>query len=212
MIPAAHSMDTVWFAVDADGCVGVFDSWEGGAVPLGAATVVDSFDELRLVPATEPRRQVVYDVPDGHATGAAVLTRIVVDDLAPFVAMLAAGEASWALASRGVAIVVVPDAALFRLLHEGGLCRGCESVEDRFTESHEATQLGLYAYEHPIYGSAEPYVREMRPSRPLLVEALPSAMRDAIAAVRLPLRFAEQSSVQPRGLVKSHVWGSDDDE
>jgi hypothetical protein len=31
--PAAHSMDTTWFAVDADGCVGVFDSGEGGAVP-----------------------------------------------------------------------------------------------------------------------------------------------------------------------------------
>jgi hypothetical protein len=31
--PAAHSMDTTWFAVDADGCVGMFDSGEGGAVP-----------------------------------------------------------------------------------------------------------------------------------------------------------------------------------
>jgi hypothetical protein len=31
--PAAHSMDTTWFAIDADGCVGVFSSNEGGAVP-----------------------------------------------------------------------------------------------------------------------------------------------------------------------------------
>jgi hypothetical protein len=31
--PAAHSMDTTWFAIDADGCVGVFGSNEGGAVP-----------------------------------------------------------------------------------------------------------------------------------------------------------------------------------
>jgi|GEM_PF-2515239 len=32
--PAAHSMDTHWFAVDADGNIGYFDSSEGGAVPI----------------------------------------------------------------------------------------------------------------------------------------------------------------------------------
>jgi hypothetical protein len=32
--PAAHSMDTDWFAIDADGNIGVFQSGEGGAVPL----------------------------------------------------------------------------------------------------------------------------------------------------------------------------------
>ncbi len=31
--PAAHSMDTTLFAIDADGCVGIFSSGEGGAVP-----------------------------------------------------------------------------------------------------------------------------------------------------------------------------------
>ncbi len=32
--PAAHSMDTDWFAIDADGNIGVFQSGEGGAVPI----------------------------------------------------------------------------------------------------------------------------------------------------------------------------------
>lgn len=31
--PAAHSMDTDWFAVDAYGRVGVFTSHEAGAMP-----------------------------------------------------------------------------------------------------------------------------------------------------------------------------------
>jgi hypothetical protein len=31
--PAAHSMDTTWFAIDADGYVGMFDSFDSGAVP-----------------------------------------------------------------------------------------------------------------------------------------------------------------------------------
>lgn len=35
--PAAHSMDTMWFAIDADGVVARFDSGEAGAVPNEAA-------------------------------------------------------------------------------------------------------------------------------------------------------------------------------
>ena len=34
--PAAHSMDSAWFAVDADGHLARFDTSEDGAVPLGA--------------------------------------------------------------------------------------------------------------------------------------------------------------------------------
>lgn len=34
--PAAHSMDTTWFAVDAKGRLGVFDTGEGGAAPMDA--------------------------------------------------------------------------------------------------------------------------------------------------------------------------------
>lgn len=32
-VPAAHSMDSSWFAVDQDGAVAVFDTGEGGALP-----------------------------------------------------------------------------------------------------------------------------------------------------------------------------------
>lgn len=41
--PAAHSMDTTWFAVDAVGHVGVFESWEDGHVP---ETAIDAHDLL----------------------------------------------------------------------------------------------------------------------------------------------------------------------
>jgi hypothetical protein len=40
--PAAHSMDTTWFAIDADGCVGIFDSSEGGAVPKDLTKVTNN--------------------------------------------------------------------------------------------------------------------------------------------------------------------------
>jgi hypothetical protein len=35
--PAAHSMDTIWYAVDANGAVAVFDSGSAGPVPTSAA-------------------------------------------------------------------------------------------------------------------------------------------------------------------------------
>jgi hypothetical protein len=41
--PAAHSMDTAWYAVDKDGYVAYFESGEGGAVPR-AATQLDPED------------------------------------------------------------------------------------------------------------------------------------------------------------------------
>ncbi len=37
-LAAAHSMDTTWFAVDASGAIGRFESSEDGAVPNAAAT------------------------------------------------------------------------------------------------------------------------------------------------------------------------------
>ncbi|AFY94581.1 hypothetical protein [Chamaesiphon minutus] len=48
--PAAHSMDTTWFAIDADGCVGIFNSGEGGAVPADLPTVPGAIEfESELV-------------------------------------------------------------------------------------------------------------------------------------------------------------------
>ena len=46
--PAAHSMDTTWFAVDRDGHVGVFDSGEPGAAPSGVDTFNDEPVETAL--------------------------------------------------------------------------------------------------------------------------------------------------------------------
>jgi len=43
--PAAHSMDTHWFAVDANGHIGYFDSSEGGAVPQ---TWNQTFQETKI--------------------------------------------------------------------------------------------------------------------------------------------------------------------
>ena len=68
--PAAHSMDTRWFAIDRDGHVALFDSGEGGAVPETAGNEDGGFasterllgelgatkSELEDVLAVEPDR------------------------------------------------------------------------------------------------------------------------------------------------------------
>lgn len=55
LVPAAHSMDTTWFAVDADGFVAAFETGEAGALPMNAAAGPEAGDfdawplELALV-------------------------------------------------------------------------------------------------------------------------------------------------------------------
>src|SRR5438105_611048 len=64
--PAAHSMDSCWFAVDRDGHVGYFSTGEAGAMPAVGVTE-DAADELltRLL-ETLPRGEAIHD-PGGHA-------------------------------------------------------------------------------------------------------------------------------------------------
>jgi hypothetical protein len=62
-VPAAHSMDSSWFAVDQDGAVAVFDTGEGGALPSadrfpkgGEAGGDDGIDPFRTLVLLIERR------------------------------------------------------------------------------------------------------------------------------------------------------------
>lgn len=61
--PAAHSMDTWWFAMDADGCVGVFFTYETGHLPSGTAgqDLVSVLSELRGNDDSEDEEDVNVD-------------------------------------------------------------------------------------------------------------------------------------------------------
>ena len=72
--PAAHSMDTVWFAVDADGHVAMFASGNIGAVPQQASAVGAGIEEndcgfldlLDTLPATGGRHDAAACGPPGE--------------------------------------------------------------------------------------------------------------------------------------------------
>lgn len=57
--PAAHSMDTVWFAVDKNGFIAAFESAEGGAVPEAALSEHDC-DVLGTISEDARRTEVIY--------------------------------------------------------------------------------------------------------------------------------------------------------
>ena len=62
--PAAHSMDTTWYAVDEEGHVAMFESGEDGAVPNGIvdATVIWDLWDIRQPPA--PGNENRYEDPE----------------------------------------------------------------------------------------------------------------------------------------------------
>jgi hypothetical protein len=59
--PAAHSMDTGWFAVDRDGHVAYFESREVGAVPMEACREEDT-ELLHELDSVVPRTEPVYEL------------------------------------------------------------------------------------------------------------------------------------------------------
>ena len=59
--PAAHSMDTAFFAVDRDGHVAHFATGEGGALPFDAS-LEDPWAVMQRLGKLLPRTEVVFDL------------------------------------------------------------------------------------------------------------------------------------------------------
>ncbi|HPF39354.1 MAG TPA: radical SAM protein [Phycisphaerae bacterium] len=72
-IPAAHSMDTEWFAVDAEGHVALFDSFEPGVAPSNwfdaGLSEYHHLDLVGLIAKGNEPRDVTFDVADIVAMG-----------------------------------------------------------------------------------------------------------------------------------------------
>jgi hypothetical protein len=60
--PAAHSMDTMWFAVDRDGHVAVFESGEAGAVPDEAYLGEEYFEAVQAVATSDDDDEEIADL------------------------------------------------------------------------------------------------------------------------------------------------------
>lgn len=222
--PAAHSGDVDWFAVDAQGCVAHFHSWEPGApVPKGATW---QFSEaLERPPGI--RSKTIFDleaalhifnerwygvnqiaVPSyGYPSVQEIRrkrlgrVRMIVQSLDVVREALDNRLAKLALQRPAGPPYAVDFETLPRDLAEqilrSGQCLSCRSVD-----LEDSISNGLFRYVHSGRESGDgpngPYLRQTAPADPVTVDELESPLRAIIEEVRFEqLSFLDSPLVQP---------------
>jgi hypothetical protein len=230
--PAAHSMDSAWFAVDRDGRVAYFSTGEAGAMPEDAADS-DALDEaLRALPArgeeivepyrrlpseggaADPPHEALHYVTDERSTSITLLLA----DPAPVREDLEAGRARLYRAAVGCAVHYRElSLATSKRLHDAGLCRGCFLDYRSYATGDDdddgggggtggsLAMRGIYVYSHTCENwISGPYGREAAPTAPISVEDLPPEVRADL--VRLPVSFRDDPYIQPAEHVPCASW------
>lgn len=210
-------MDTRWFAVDADGYVGVFETGEDGALPMSAAAGPEAGTlDLWPLEATSaaaaiaagqlptdgedfwgdsPQRVLVVLTPQATAQRRDILTLLgegasIVRDDAPCV--LASGR----LTPKAIASLR-NDPRFAAVLSQ-------DTVQEWFRESDGS----LY----PFRNGHEPglYMRIRTPGAPILASALPEPFAAEISRAVLPIRFAQSEQLHLADHLRDidcHIYG-----
>lgn len=212
--PAAHSMDTTWFAIDSDGQVAVFESGESGCVPVDAY-LGEEFGDVTETLHALPSTGAIYDLAGLRASAShdhvpreylRATTELVVfvRELAPLRELLPRLDAETLAATSGAALLVrTVDPDALGELHARHACLGCFHF-GVYDERGDIAAHGLYRYEHTDNsGLAGPYARAAIPARPLRHDAVP----DLGKAARYPGRFADTPQLHPAELWCCESWG-----
>jgi len=214
--PAAHSMDTEWFAVDATGAVAVFDTGEDGALPVTAATgfgpVTGTVDTLTLYRVLLSRRieRGNFEQPAIEIEEIAELTR------SPMTMLIALREplAGYRDVPRSEVDVgaLLPESRFLIVREKNpriGLSREPLSPEaaralvktglvvalvtdvmlDEMFHGTEEGDLFRYGRDHGDEPGA--YKRVASPAQPLSIDELPEDARAEIGKLRFPVGFAD---------------------
>ena len=214
--PAAHSMDTTWFAVDSDGRVAAFNSNEAGAVPQGAYLGEDVHEVIELIRAavaTQPLQNRldgrIHFTGQNHFMQPRGLPLIVFVEREETAQQLVRDGARAVPASSGHAVVFDAPSDALPALHERGECLGCFPHllpdSDQPDDPNFAAR-GLYFYIHDLTENwlAGPYGQHARPTRPISVDDLPAAARRKLA--KFPGRFEDTPALQPTEIWPSESW------
>jgi hypothetical protein len=207
--PAAHSMDTEWFAVDADGNVAIFETGEQGAAPVAWAdgtldqgSAGAAVQELPIGGEAVQRPAGLHWFREGSTSPVIVHVR----DASALAELISSGRATRVTSERSEAFrLQALDPALAEQLHASGTCLDCRS-EDDDEFSLRAGERGLFRYQHFDDGHAAPYQLCELPSRPIRLEDLPEDLREG--AVRFDGRFGETPFLQPIGRWRCEAWGT----
>jgi hypothetical protein len=214
--PAAHSMDTAWFAVDLDGHVALFDTGESGAAPTEGYLGEDHYALIEEIKKKlPPRTDAVHDLASyaegepphltfEHRHGVIVFVAALEDARA----LLDAGALE-VKATKGAAVVLQGNAEGLAALHRDGKCLGCflsSEVEEEDDEDERGLAArGVYEFEHTCENwIAGPYALRRRPAAPVSIDELPASVAEH--AVRFDGRFAETTTLQPAEHWPSDSW------
>jgi hypothetical protein len=223
--PAAHSMDTTWFAVDRDGHVASFDSGEAGAVPTGAFAGNEAYALRERLARFLPRGEAAYDLagrqipgtegkPVWHrAAGGRELdypALLFLKSLDPVQEALASGQAVQVTCGDSFAVRFQHlPAELGKRIHDAGACEMCfylfREVE---REDPGPARLGFFEYEHLTENwISGPYGRIARPLKPLHVDQLPPDLRARVKRLRFDnLSFVQTTHIQPVEHAECDSW------
>jgi len=218
-----YDASRAWFAVDAAGQVGIFDAGARGAVPIGAAMDPDelvegttAFDTFTLdaaryaqVLAREDHTRLDPDLVDSKRTARGSRVIAIIDrareatayrggvDPRSFEATL--GDDLHVL--RGADPRIVASRAPLDAERAGALAEdetvlgAAHDYEIREWVRHER-DTGVFRYRNEQPEATGLYVLHERPSRPLCVDDLSEATRDALREVTFDVRFGDHGRLQ----------------
>ncbi|HEX4796704.1 MAG TPA: hypothetical protein VH370_23130 [Humisphaera sp.] len=222
--PAAHSMDTHWFAVDSAGHIGFFETGEPGPVPVDAQADEDAHEWLKHLFFAAPAMLLLNarskDAVHAHELFEESSRRGGFGySINSSLCMLLRSKQYVSEVGKGVQVgpdVVTPEGTVYpvyvseideqayRAIHETGTCVGCVGLWG--LDENRGERLGIYHFAAEDYRHG-PYVRIGVPDKPLLISQLPAQVQSLIAACPLPIRFDKEPSVQPLELVPCSTWG-----
>jgi hypothetical protein len=230
--PAAHSMDTTWFAIDADGCVGIFSSGEGGAVPEDLTQVANNTSEfegdllellakdngrlidreaidLEFILQTMSMENLLAEIHESgefdiYGLFLAITTEEVIADLQR------QADSVIELYRDANSIVVYSSECEVKWLKKAISSGAVLSGSKEFNLEYNLNLLGWYSYD---CGEQYPdtYDLERFPKKPIYFNDLPPEISQHIKLTKFPnLRFAQTRSIQPIEHMLCRTWGMTD--
>lgn len=232
--PAAHSMDTTWFAIDADGFVGAFETGEGGALPYAAAAAGEAgeLDPWPLWLVVAARAIVDGSFPDaadgwGEPTTHAqdLLLVLVPDAEQTETSYRASAGATYSVqAELSVEVVVLEDTPrivgtlepvkpdeLAALAADSRICRIVYA--DEIYEWGEQGGGSIHRFSNTEWGNPGQYERLNDPKDPISAGTLPDELDEAVSQLSLEVRFADAPVLHLANLLEEgdcYTWGETD--
>ena len=222
--PAAHSMDTTFFAVDRDGHVALFNTGEAGCVPENAC---QNENILRTLTGVLPRCEIIYDPAGYRLPGSKRMAGYWSPGLGyPVLMFLSSLDAVREDLAAGTAVTVratTDNVVFWRELSEerhealiaNGHCLGGSYLFDPEDDTEDEERIrpnpsayGLFYYDHLTENwISGPYGRQRIPAQPVHVDQLPPTVRNEFKSfVFDKLRFTEAPHVQPMEHAPCHSW------